>query len=45
MIPVVLIAGLSLFLTCGACALIGASRASDQQHPASPAIIQIGIFY
>jgi hypothetical protein len=45
MIAVVLIAGFSLFLACGASVLIGAARASDQVHPASPVIIQIGIFY
>ena len=45
MIPVVLIAGLSLFLACGASVLIGAARASDQAHPSPPTLIQIGIFY
>ena len=45
MIAVVLIAGFSLFLACGAFVLVGAARASDQLHPASPAISQIGIFY
>lgn len=45
MIPVVLIAGLSLFLACAASVLIGAACASDQAHPTSSAIIQISIFY
>ena len=45
MIPVVLIGEVSLYLACGASVLIGAARASDQVHPASPVIIQIGIFY
>lgn len=45
MIVVVLIAGLSLLVACGASVLLGAPRASDQAHPALPIIIQIRIFY
>jgi hypothetical protein len=45
MVSVVLIAGISLFLACGASALIGSGRAADQAHPSAPTIIRIGIFH
>jgi hypothetical protein len=45
MIPVVVIAGLSLLLACGASVLIEAGHASDQPYSAPPTIIRIGIFY